>query len=240
MGIKYIVDSTFFNVWSSKMSYVLGYLYADGSLEDASYLRGKYVRVSSIDQITIQNIKNLLGSMHTITKVVSHQGKRQNKYLLRIGDHILYNALVKRGLFPKKSLSMQLPLIPKKYIKDFVRGYFDGDGCIYIERHNFEGSQKIKRLRLIFTSGSRIFLEQLLQLLKSYIGLESGKIYKSHRSFQLCYGTDDAVKLFKLFYKDVSSCLYLHRKAEIFLDYFKVRSARVDKTVRSIVNYLNK
>lgn len=45
MGIKYKVNEDFFNEWSHKMAYILGCYYADGSLEDATYLRGKYIRM---------------------------------------------------------------------------------------------------------------------------------------------------------------------------------------------------
>lgn len=74
MGIKYSVDETFFDNWTSEMAYVLGYIYADGSLEDASYLRGKYLRVSSAEKSNIITIRKLLKSEHTITLKESHWG----------------------------------------------------------------------------------------------------------------------------------------------------------------------
>jgi len=66
MGIKYKVNENFFKEWSPIMAYVLGYWYADGSLEDASYLRGKYIRVTSIDKSTIEKIRDWLDSEHAI------------------------------------------------------------------------------------------------------------------------------------------------------------------------------
>lgn len=50
MGVKYDSNERFFDRWNPEMAYVLGFMFADGSLEDASYLRGKYVRVSSTDK----------------------------------------------------------------------------------------------------------------------------------------------------------------------------------------------
>ena len=40
------------------MAYVLGFIAADGSLEDASYLRGKYLRICSSDIEIIEKIKS--------------------------------------------------------------------------------------------------------------------------------------------------------------------------------------
>ncbi len=50
MGIKYQINRYFFKVLSPEMAYVLGFITADGSLEDASYLRGKYLRICSSDK----------------------------------------------------------------------------------------------------------------------------------------------------------------------------------------------
>jgi hypothetical protein len=49
MGIKYKVDSNFFKTWTPSMAYILGFITADGSLENAAYLRGKYLRICSSD-----------------------------------------------------------------------------------------------------------------------------------------------------------------------------------------------
>ena len=57
MGIKFSVNEKFFDVWSLEMSYVLGFLYADGHLEDSPYIRGKYVRVINTDRDRIELIK---------------------------------------------------------------------------------------------------------------------------------------------------------------------------------------
>ena len=43
MGLKYPVNEKFFDAWSSEMAYVLGFIFADGSLEDSPNIRGKYI-----------------------------------------------------------------------------------------------------------------------------------------------------------------------------------------------------
>lgn len=202
------------------MAYVLGYLYADGSLEDASYIRGKYIRVVSTDLSSIQVIKQLLGSEHKIIErlVVA---PRKKLYVLRIGDHCLYDSLARRGLHPRKSLTMRLPLVPNKYWGDFVRGYFDGDGCIHLEKGK---TGKIKRLATVFTSGSKQFLLQLARRLNRF-GLQKMKVYTSRRSFQLRFSTRDSIKLYELMYANAST-VYLPRKYGLFLVYFKLPKRR--------------
>ena len=70
------------------MAYVLGYIYADGSLEDASYLRGKYLRFTSGDRTIVEDIKKALGSKHRIVKLPPTTKNGKDRYFLRIGDHI--------------------------------------------------------------------------------------------------------------------------------------------------------
>ncbi len=133
MGVKYKVNENFFKTWSRDSAYVLGFIFADGHLEDAPYIRGKYVRFTNTDRSLIEKIKNSLGSSHKIV-IVPASGNKKEKYILRIGSHKIYNDLERLGLHPRKSLDMEFPLISYRFLSDFVRGYFDGDGCVSIAK----------------------------------------------------------------------------------------------------------
>lgn len=239
MGIKYLVNENFFKKWTQEMAYTLGYLYADGSLEDASYIRGKYIRVSSVEENNIIKIRNWLSSHHTIVSQppISRNGKI--RYLLRIGNHELYNDLEQLGLYPNKSLTITFPVVPKKFLSHFVRGYFDGDGCVRISMR--EGARKIQvisKLCTVFTSGSKKFLEDLAIQLHTIASTKQLKIYNGHRSFMLSYSTEDSVKIFKFMYEKVSTDAYIQRKASVYEKYFKLRPQRVDRKVKSVLQYL--
>lgn len=210
MGVKYKVNENFFKTWSRNSSYVLGVLFADGNLENAAYLRGRYVRLTSTDRSLIEQAKDSLNSQHKIV-IMPPSGNKKEKYLLRIGSHKIYNDLEALGLHPRKSLNMELPRIPYRFLSDFVRGYFDGDGCIAIEKTK---NRPHNRLRAIFTSGSKNFLVSLSKILKQRCIGKTGKIYDSHRSYQLIYSSVDAAKLLEFMYSKVRErkLLYLDRK----------------------------
>ena len=232
MGIKYKVNEKFFDKWDRPMAYVLGFFCADGSLEDAMYLRGKYVRFVSTDESVIVGIRKVLGSEHTIYKVKKRVSNRKTQHLLRIGSHVLFDVLFKLGLRPNKSLTMRLPKIPNKYFGDFVRGYFDGDGCVYI---GF-GKQKLpKNLLIALTSGSADFLEDLRKRINLACNFCKNNVYISHRSFQIRYNTEQSIKLFCLMYKDTKGGQYLKRKKDIFRRYFKLRPNKVNKKIKQIM-----
>jgi hypothetical protein len=222
MGIKYVVNETFFDTWSTDMAYVLGYLYADGSLEDARGIRGKYVRVTSTDRDRIEVIRSLLESKHTIVRDV--RGKNhKTRFLLRIGSHYLFDALLKIGITPHKSLIMPFPTIPREHFGSFVRGYFDGDGCAHIETTH----GRPKRLLSVFTSGSKRFLESLHEKLCEEIAVTGRGLYKhgsTPGTYQLRYSTRDSLRLFNLMYPSgLKPSLRMQRKYAIFMRYLKLR-----------------
>ena len=241
MGVKYKVNEGFFNKWGSTMAYVLGFLYADGSLEDASYLRGKYIRLTSTDKDIVFKIKKWLDSEHTIVYLNPNRQNGKRQYFLRIGSHKLYNSLTKLGLYPNKSLTIKFPKVPKKYLSDFIRGYFDGDGCVHLELSSGKKQKVIiKKLSVIFTSGSREFLQKLNFVLKKEVEVNQNNIYNSQRAFQLRYFTSDSIKLFKFLYKKVPQDFYFKRKFRIFVKYFKIRPLVIDREIKNILKYQNK
>ncbi|MBP9752066.1 MAG: hypothetical protein KBD19_04365 [Candidatus Moranbacteria bacterium] len=234
MGIKYKVNEDFFKKWTQEMAYTLGYLYADGSLEDASYIRGKYVRVSSVERENIVKIRKWLGSEHTIVPKAPTTKNGRIGYLLRIGNHILYDDLTRLGLYPNKSLTIIFPAVPKKYLGHFVRGYFDGDGCVRLSTEK----GILKKLSTVFTSGSKIFLHGLALRIHETTNTSQLNIYDSHKSFVLSYSSSDSIKIFKLMYGRVKGPVYVERKFDTYRKYLELKPKRVDKKVKSILQCL--
>ncbi len=218
------------------MAYVLGYLYADGSLEDASYLRGKYVRVSSVEKENIEKIKKMLNSEHTIVEKKPTTKNGKTGYLLRIGSHILYDDLVGLGLCPNKSLTVKFPQIPDKFLSNFVRGYFDGDGCVMIQQAKGKIQKVIiKKLNIVFTCGSRDFLEKLAERLKESFETKQLNVYNGHKSFMLSYSTEDSIKIFKFIYNKPKKSVFIKRKFNIFCEYFRLKPQKIDNEIKKII-----
>jgi len=210
MGIKYKIDYNFFKKWTPKMAYVIGFIFADGSLEDAPYIRGKYIRIANTDLFIIQKIKKVIKSGHTIVRRQYDHPNRKDLFLLRIGSHKIYNDLLKFGLCPRKSLIIKFPKMPKKYFLYFLRGYFDGDGSIM--------SRGKYGVKIAFTSGSLDFLKSLAIILSDNLNVKLQRVYNSHRSYQLCYRTYESLDILKFIYKDKLNGLYLKKKYRIYIN----------------------
>jgi len=55
-------------------------------------------------------------------------------YVVYINNEKLYDNLVNLGLTPNKSLTMQFPNVPDEFVRHFIRGCWDGDGSVFVDK----------------------------------------------------------------------------------------------------------
>lgn len=194
------------------MAYTLGFWFADGYMRrDRSYRIIFY----SGDKEILEKIKSAMGSEHLILR----WGDR-GAWQLSIYSKGMYEQLSKIGGHRRKSKSLKFPNIPRSYLRDFIRGHFDGDGSVfYVAYKASKNGKKYRELRSSFTSGSGGFLTELGTVLNREIGLAKkilGK-YNNGGSFKLGYGTEDTKKLLSYMYYPKHE-ISLQRKARFCYD----------------------
>ena len=125
--------------------------------------------------------------------------------------------MIQKGIRPRKTYHLDPIKVPDKYSPDFVRGFFDGDGTVYIYKVN--GSPQIKAS---FKSASLPFISDFNQHLCRRLKVPQKTIHQTtlgkRRKIPLYYidfYVDDCQKLAKFIYK-TDSDLYLSRKRKIF------------------------
>ncbi len=190
------------------MAYVLGFWFADGYMRIEKSYR---MLITSNDKQILEEIRRVMKSTHPIRKAKSDQS-----FNISFHSKRLYEGLEKLGGMRRKSRTITFPHIQKSYIRDFVRGYFDGDGSVFfVEYIRTKDKLRTRELRTNFTSGSRIFLEQLMKVLQSEIGLPIKKlgIYNNGSSLKLGYGMKDSDTLLRYMYYD-NFPIGLKRKAD--------------------------
>ena len=124
------------------------------------------------------------------------------------------------GVIPNKTYSMAFPIIPEIVFRDFVRGYFDGDGSI--SQYRDKNRPNYVGLRTFFICHDRNFLVILGDLLKQELQIIP-KIYQLSESWRLQYGGRESICLYDLMYKCPDTQLYLRRKRSQFEDWLKQR-----------------
>ncbi|MDP2599109.1 MAG: LAGLIDADG family homing endonuclease [Deltaproteobacteria bacterium] len=223
MPIKKLVDGKFFDIWTPESAYILGLLMADGTL--TTNPRGsRYVEFLSTDRELVDLFRALLNSNHKISLKKRKLSPKQWKpaYRIQIGNQHMLTRLDQLGLDEKTIV----PRIPKPYYRDFVRGFFDGDGCV-VSSSYFSKERKHKRdyLQVVLTSKHHGFLKQLHSKLRVIAKLKGGSLYKGGRAYRLRYSQRDVLGLFVFLYKGTEKRLSLSRKYRIFEKAFEKWSA---------------
>ena len=204
------------------MAYVLGLIFADGAIEDVrKSSRTCYLAISNNDKSLLEQVRNALHSEHKIyyrkPRIVKFSDGKSYRcaesFILRIGNKGIYKNLLSLGLVPRKSLIVQFPEIPDAYFNYFVRGYFDGDGCLMV---NIPKGQKAERITVIFTSGSKVFLDDLSTKLHFLIDTNYKRLYKNGGAYQLSYRKMDSLKILHFMYDHLNQAPYLERKYNLF------------------------
>lgn len=143
----YNVDDNYFKTWTADMTYIVGYIYADGNLDKSKYR----LRISSIDEQILNDINKRLNSNRKL--MLERNTNNKSWYTLTIDNKNIYEDLLSIGVTPNKSKTATIIKdIPKEYRYDFLRGYFDGDGCVYAEYHK---DSVIPSLCIDICTGSR-------------------------------------------------------------------------------------
>ncbi len=202
------VNTAYFQNWSTNMSYLVGFILADGCIVEGTY--DGYsdalkfgVQKSDID--ILYKIKKELHSDHKISEV-------KRAVHLTITSSKIVNDLKKLGVSYRKSLREKVPPVPGGYIKDFIRGLVDGDGGISLNEREFP--------TLSYCGGARI-----VTFVRNHFLEEFGIFSKVHKRSSIrnknlylasiTYRGNSAKKLIAYLYKD--SSLYLDRKYHLAL-----------------------
>lgn len=203
---------TFFDHWSSNMAYVLGYFAADGSMYKNK--NGScYIAFTSTDKELIRTVQDIL---HLKNKIEIYQPKGNTKlrYTIQIGSKKIYKKFLEFGFTPNKSLNLNFPKIADNLIGDFLRGYFDGDGCAYFKLIFRRNRRKpYPFFQLSFRCGSKKFLISIKRTLSRLIFTE-GNIYFHSGAYTLSYTPKDVVKSYHLMYP-TGSVSHLQRKRQV-------------------------
>lgn len=215
MPIYKYVNKDFFKKWTPEMAYVLGFFAADGYIT-VNRRGGQFWSIQITDKILLYKIRKVINSEHKVSK---RQGgvNEKTQYRLQIGNIEMCHDLRKLGFSERKTKSMSIPNIPSRYFTDFTRGYFDGDGNVWVGWIHKDQKTPSLTLKTMFTSCSGIFLRRLLVELTRF-GLTGGSIYQSKGNYyRLQFSAKDSMKLYNFMYNhSTQEGLFLSRKKITF------------------------
>lgn len=228
---KYTYNKDYFEVIDNQeKAYWLGFLYADGCI--TKFYRNEKVKSMSLElslksedkphlekflkaldsNSPIQNRKHKIGkTTHTSNRAVVNCTK-------------MCRDLVDKGCTPQKSLTLVFPTkeqLPTEFLPHFMRGYLDGDGCVFfsetMQYHKHRGKNYLQKKFVVSLVGTQEFLEEYKNILDSK-GISSREIIQGNtgKAFELIiHGKDNIKKLSEyLMYFSIGS--QLDRKVKVF------------------------
>lgn len=211
--------SNYFKIIDSEVkAYLLGYIVADGSIEESSRKDrpSKLIRLRfgciTEDNELLRLVQSEIAPNNQFRYYQPKCPNRKKITILQICDKELINDL--RTLYniqPRKTYlsDFEFPKIPKIYERDFIRGFIDGDGSIG-KRHFSMVCNSLKFAEQIKDK----FLEQIPNL--KWVIYEENRKYTTYWSLHFSYNIKVRKPIFEYLYKDAT--VFLKRKRDIALN----------------------
>lgn len=247
MGTRiYNFNQNFLNeLDKEEKAYFLGLMFSDGCVYKNKDWESYSIKIGQVEENKdiIYKINELLESDYPIYTTLTGS---KLFYNLEFKSKQMYEDLNKYGVSSCKSLVCKFPdFIPRELMPHFIRGLFDGDGCVW------EGKRKIMKVKdttkesgyrerivhnVKFTyTGNFNFVNSLQDYLVNVLGFKKTKLNfsKAKESKHICtmeYSGRNQLKLFyNYIYKDAS--VYMERKK---LKFEKIFCALDEKSSKDI------
>lgn len=178
LGLKYPVDLNYFNQWSSDMAYISGFLMADGYVTKEKVFG---LRVCIKDYSVIEFIKNKISPTRPIYTGISKIEDKEYEYaqLTITSLEFCKNLYSNINICLNKTGKESLPKIPDEFKNDYLRGYFDGDGCAFYAEYFAECDDIFrKRGHFSIVCSSLEFLDNV----RIILGKGFGTIHKKEKN----------------------------------------------------------
>ena len=213
---KHNFDLNFFEtIDTEEKAYWLGFMYADGYV---NYNGLVSINLQEKDKDHLYKFKETLKAYSTELKYNS----RSKSYNISLRSVKMSSDLIKLGCKQKKSLTLLFPKesqVPKDLLHHFMRGYFDGDGCICV-------TEKTNTFSLL---GTFDFIDKYYDEVLLNTGDTKHSLYKKNNVYELAISKPKSIdKIYEYLYKDAS--VFLERKKEKFLQNHRRLKTKLQKS----------
>lgn len=199
-------DIDYFNtVTTEEQAYWLGFLYADG------YVSSDRNEVElSLQLLDAEHLNKFKVALHSNSNIILDFAK--NRCRFQVSNKKFKTDLCKLGCNPNKSLVLEYKanLNNDELIRAFIRGYFDGDGCL---THTYtDNKTKLKFTVSTSLLGTKSFLSWIEQELNKHDIICTWYHDKRHSDniWTIEFNKQNSVKLLNYLYTNCT--IYLNRK----------------------------
>jgi hypothetical protein len=210
-----IIEDYFENIDSADKAYILGMIYADGNLYKSKSTPQVRLKITDID--LLETIKVKMGCNRPLLEDKKIKPHHKERRVLIFTSEKMVGDLVSIGCNFRKTFDLKMPNLQQVYIPDFIRGYFDGDGCIYVGRQLHRNSL-VAEIKIVATVD---MCESFKEYLSDFNIMSHYEPDKRHSSSVVQYlrirDKRSIIEFYKLIYRNIDNCIYLKRKYDKFI-----------------------
>lgn len=219
----------FKNIDTENKAYILGFISADGYLSTKDGNKYLSIELQKRDKKILQFIK----------KEIQYSGKIATTYhnnkeycRLKIYGEELVNNIIDKGLDNQKTYNLEFPSsIPPHLIRHYIRGLFDGDGCVYIGKQKRKNGT-LKDKRMITLISTKMMNDFICSYIKNKFDIQFRVSYsvtqKNTKMSTLYLEKYNNIKIFLDYLYDDSN-IHLERKYNKFLKLQKIKQQNESK-----------
>lgn len=217
MGLKlrpnrtYDCDLNYFEIIDTEhKAYWLGFIMADGCINKNQTFE---ITLKEEDRYMLEILKcDIKSNAPLVEKVINFNGYTYKAVRLGVCRKQFGQHLIHKGVVSNKSAIIRIPFdsIPKQLIHHFIRGYFDGDGCISITIKDNSKNPTRNAVMIVITSGSLEMLHDIQTVLSDQ-NIHPKLITKSQTCYEMrIFRNVEKERFFDYIYKDAT--IFLARK----------------------------
>lgn len=198
------VNNNYFSEQNNRMAYIMGFLAADGNVsKNGNRIQSQ---LSLKDKEHLEMIQSEIGGC----EVYEYESNGYKSCGWHCCSSQIKKDLAIYGIIPHKTGTLSIPkVLDKQYWKDFIRGYFDGDGTICKDGTGF---------RVTITSANKEILEDINSYFEEN-GIKPSNLYKDHNNICIRFRSQASIDIYNLLY--YNNCLCLKRKKEKYIELMK-------------------
>lgn len=207
-GKKYCDSDYFEEINTKEKAYWLGFFSADGYVNQST----RSIEFCLKDKEAIISFKEALKSQH---KISCKDGKY---YRVSIKDKKMSEDLLSLNLDNNKTYNYSIPInkIPKKLMSHFLRGYFDGDAYIGINRFN--------KPVISVVEAAKDVMFNIKNIIKEELDIDFNVRYNKRNLYVFSITGEKAKKILEYIYKDSNKEIRLKRKYKKYKEICRLRS----------------
>ena len=196
---------------NEEKAYWLGFLYADGNLSK-NFNKTISIALKESDINHLEKFKKFIECKNSIKLIEKYKAVRFN-----FSSKKVHKDLINLGCVPAKSLILTFPTeqqVPLEFQRHFIRGYFDGDGCL-----SYSNNNKLLNNPTLYPSVSLIGTENIVNkindLFNSNNRITLANKNGSDKIFTLSFNKQNRSNFLNYIYDN--STIYLERKYKRYL-----------------------